>query len=228
MKKAGFWLMAGLLLLAPVLLSPATGADDKSVDGWIQLFDGKSLDGWKASTDAEGKGADAKTYNNWKVEDGAIVANGPRSHLFYVGNDPSNPAEFENFHFKAEIMTAPGSNSGIFFHSKYQADGWPKIGYEAQVNNTHGDPVKSASIYNIKKNFEIPAKDNEWFTEEIIVEGKHIITKIDGKTIIDYTEPDDIDRNKWPIKGLFALQAHDPKSVVKYRSVAVKPLPARK
>lgn len=204
--------MRKLMLTLSLLLLVAAPA--VAEEGWINLFDGKSLAGWKANELPE----------NWKVIDGAIVTSGPRSHLFYVGSDPNKPAEFKNFHFKADVMTTPGSNSGIFFHTKFQESGWPAIGYEAQVNNTHGDPVKTASLYNTVKNFEAPAKDNEWFTEEIIVEGKHVVTKVNGKTIVDYTEPGDKPGTVKLGKGLFALQAHDPKSSVKYKNIVVKPL----
>ena len=207
--------MVCALALAALLVAVAR-AKDKENGGWISLFNGKDLTGWKAN----------EKPDQWKVEDGAIVAHGDRSHLFYVGTDPNHPPEFKNFHFKAELMTEPKANSGIYFHTKWQNDGWPNTGYEAQVNNSHGDPVKTASLYNVEKNFTAPAKDNEWFTEEIIVEGKHIVTKVDGKTIIDYTEPDTLDREFPKLdKGTFALQAHDPGSTVRYRKIEVKPLP---
>jgi hypothetical protein len=204
------------VLAIVVLLSVAARAEDQKETGWISLFNGKDLTGWKANEKPE----------QWKVEDGAIVAHGDRSHLFYVGTDPNNPPEYKNFHFKAELMTEPKANSGIYFHTKWQNDGWPTTGYECQVNTSHGDPVKTASLYNVEKNFTAPSKDNEWFTEEIIVEGKHIITKVNGKTIVDYTEPDKLDRVYPKLdKGTFALQAHDPSSVVRYRKIEVKPLP---
>lgn len=204
--------MRGCLFALALLSLSATALAE---EGWISLFDGKTLDGWKANELPE----------NWKVIDGAIVTRGPRSHLFYVGKDENKPAEFTNFHFKAEVMTTPGSNSGLYFHTKFQPDGWPSVGYEAQVNNTHKDPVKTASLYNTVKNLEAPAKDDEWFTEEIIVEGKHIITKVNGKTIVDYTEPDDKKGTVKLSKGTFAIQAHDPMSSVKYKNIQVKPLP---
>ena len=94
--------------------------------GFEPLFDGKSLAGWKAS----------ENVDSWKVADGQIVCHGPRSHLFYVGPDAEHPAEFKDFHFKAEVMTKPGSNSGIFFHTKFQPEGWPTVVYEMQVNNS--------------------------------------------------------------------------------------------
>ncbi len=184
--------------------------------GFTSLFDGQSLKGWKASEHPE----------QWKVEDGKIVASGPRSHLFYIGDDPDHPAEFQNFDFKADVMTTPHSNSGIYFHTRFQESGWPQIGFEAQVNNSHGDPVRTASIYHIVKNFVAPAKDNEWFTEEIIVKGKNIVTKVNGKVICDYTEPPGVTGPMEKVdKGTFALQSHDPKSTTYYRNIRVKRLP---
>jgi hypothetical protein len=137
-------------------------ADD---EGWIKLFDGSTLKGWKANENPD----------QWKVQDGAIVATGNRSHLFYVGEDANKPAEFKNFHFKADVMTKPKANSGIYFHTKWLDEGWPiHAGMEAQVNQTQGDPVKTGSLYNVDKNFEAPAKDDEWFTYEIIVKAKKL------------------------------------------------------
>jgi hypothetical protein len=207
-------LAAGAALADDATKPGDVGKPDK--DGWITLFDGQTLNGWKVSENPE----------QWKVEDGKIVAAGPRSHLFYMGDDESKPAEFKNFHFKADVMTTPHSNSGIYFHTRYQAVGFPQIGFEAQVNNSHGDPVKTASIYHIVKNFVPPAKDNEWFTEEIIVKGKNIRTLVNGKVICDYTEPNGVTGPTEKIdKGTFAFQAHDPKSTTYYKNIKVKPLP---
>jgi len=189
---------------------------EPSADGWYSLFDGTSLDGWKINESPE----------TFAVRDGEIVVNGPRGHLFYEG--PVNNHDFKNFEFKAEVMTKPGSNSGIYFHTEF-GPGWPAKGYEVQVNNTHKDPKKTGGLYGIKDVFEIPAKDNEWFTEEIIVRGKHIITKVDDKTLVDWTEPEGFDAKAYPGRkvdhGTFALQGHDPKSEVHYRNIRVKPLP---
>ncbi len=184
-------------------------------EGFTQLFDGKSLSGWKASENTE----------SWKVEDGKLVCAGPRSHLFYVGE----LAPFDDFHFKAEVMTTPGSNAGIYFHTKYQDEGWPKFGYECQVNVSHKDPKKSSSLYAVENVADPGIKDNQWYTQEIIVKGQHITLKINGKTMVDYTEPDDkpADSKNFERRlgeGTFALQAHDPKSVVYFRNLQVKKL----
>jgi hypothetical protein len=107
--------------------------------------------------------------------------------------------------------------------------GWPDAGYEVQVNNTHKDPKKTGGLYGIKDVFEAPAKDNEWFTEEISVRGKHITVKVDGKTLVDWTEPEGFEAKNFPGRkvdhGTFALQGHDPGSEVRYKSIEVRPLP---
>jgi len=198
-----------LPVLGAVLGSQAWAADEKPEDGWIVLFDGKSLDGWKASENPE----------NWTIEEGAISGHGGRSHLFYVER------EFQNFHFKTDVMINKGGNSGIFFHSKVE-EGWPQQGYESQVNNTHGDPVKTGSLYYVVKLFESAAKDDEWWTQEIIVQGKRITMKVNGKTLYEYDEPEGVAGPHKLSQGLFAFQQHDPGSRVTIRKVEVMELPS--
>lgn len=209
--------MRSLSLCFALLLTGTTFADEK--DGFTTIFDGKSLDGWKKSTENE---------KSIRLEDGAIVANGNRCHLFYVGNDKP----FKNFHFAAEVMTKPSANGGIYFHTKYQEEGWPLTGHECQVNNSYSrDPQKTGGVYKVAKVLEAPAKDNEWFKYEIIVKGNHVVVKIDGKVTADYMETaeslakvEGIEPGRKIGEGTFALQAHDPGSTVLYRNIRVKRL----
>ena len=76
-----------------------------------------------------------------------VHGNGP-AHLFYDG--PVHNHDFKNFHLKAEVMTFPHANSGIYFHTKYQEEGWPAQGFECQVNQTHSDPKKTGGLYAVK------------------------------------------------------------------------------
>jgi len=205
-----------MLVCVLVFLTGCQPAEKMSVkeEGWESLFDGKTFNGWKAS----------ENKNSFSVRDGMIVAAGPRSHLFYAG--PIQNANFKNFELKAEVMTKPGSNSGIYFHTEYQETGWPSKGYEAQVNNTHTDWRKTGSLYAVKDVNESPAKDNEWFSEHIIVRDKRIIIKVNDKTMVDWTEPEDFTLEDQPGRklssGTFALQGHDPKSVVYFKNIMVK------
>lgn len=201
--------------IALFLVSSSTYAQQS--DGWISLFDGKSLDNWKVGKNAE----------TFSVENGSIVAHGMTAHLFYMGDIKNH--DFKNFEFKAEVMTTPGSNSGIYFHTQYQEDGWPSKGYEVQVNNSHTDWRRTGSLYSIQDVKEVYVKDNVWFTEYIKVEGKRVIIKINDKTVVDYTEPENLQRpagmeGRVISDGTFALQGHDPKSKVYFKNIMVKPL----
>ena len=201
----------------PAADEPVPPKAPKLGEGWVSLFDGKDLDGWKA----------AESPATFAVRDGMIVVNGPRGHLFYTGDVAKH--DFKDFEFRCDVMTTPGSNSGVFIHTRYQDTDWPKQGYEVQVNQTHADPQKTAGLYDVDKVLKTPAEDGKWFTLEIIVRGKRIITKVDGKTQVDYTEPETPERSadrtgRVLSSGTFALQGHDPKSKVYFANIMVKPL----
>ncbi|HLZ17043.1 MAG TPA: DUF1080 domain-containing protein [Cyclobacteriaceae bacterium] len=195
-----------------VLSAVQFAAYSQKADGgeWISLFDGRSFAGWKP----------AEHPATFTLADGMIVVFGERAHLFYEG--PAGNHNFKNFELSLQIMTTPGSNSGVFIHTEYQEEGWPKKGYEIQVNNTHTDWRKTASIYGVQDVKEAPARDDEWFTERIIVQGKKITIMINGKVVNEYTEPATGGRLS---SGTVALQGHDPKSKVYYKDVKIRLLP---
>jgi hypothetical protein len=189
-----------------------------STRGWVSLFDGKSLSGWKV-------GANAKTFS---VNNGMIVVHGKTAHLFYDG--PIKDHNFKNFQFKADVMTHKGANSGIYIHTAYQEGGWPSKGYEVQVNNSHTDWIRTGSLYGIENIKQVYVKDNEWFAMYITVLDKRVIVKINNKVVLDYTEPENVqrsagDKQRVLSSGTFALQGHDPNSLVYFKNIMVKPLP---
>ncbi len=204
------------LALACTAAKPATAVAATS-DGWVSLFDGKTLAGWRASEHPA----------TFQVEDGAIVVHGPRAHLFYEG--PVMNHEFQDFEFKAQVMTTPGSNSGIFFHTTYQEDGWPAKGYEVQVNNSQKDWRRTGSIYSFADIKEVLVPDDAWYTQQVIVRGKTVTVKLNGETVVEYTEPDNVERpangeGRRFSSGTFALQGHDPDSKVYFKDIMVRPL----
>ncbi|MEK7707350.1 MAG: DUF1080 domain-containing protein [Verrucomicrobiota bacterium] len=182
--------------------------------GFTPLMDGKTFDGWKMAEENK---------STWKIEDGAFVAHGNRCHLFYVGD----PKPFKNFHLKAEVMTEPNSNGGIYFHTKYQAEGWPKGGFESQVNCTHGDWIKTGSLWGVVNVGLTTAQDRKWWTQEIIVRGNSVTVLINGKKAIQYIEPAGAQPGEYERKlseGTFALQGHDPGSTIRYKNIRVQRL----
>ena len=210
--------MKRLIASVMVLFLFSCAASKSGSAKWISLFDGRSLNGWKVGDHAA----------SFKVENGTIVANGDVAHLFYDG--PVMDHNFKNFEFKASVMTTPGSNSGLYFHTQYQEKGFPKIGYEVQVNNSHTDWRRTGSLYAVSDVKELYVKDNEWYTESFTVLDKRVIIKINDKVVVDYTDPENEIKpgdmkGRINSSGTFALQGHDPKSKVFYKNIMVRPLP---
>lgn len=231
-----FAAVAGLAILAPA------PADDKKDEGWVQLFNGKDFTGWKIPNPPSGqfKGVketkndagkviafvgetkDGKDITLWQIKDGMIVGGGPASHIF-------TEIEAEDFRYRVEAMLNDKGNSGQYFRAKFEP-GFP-AGYEAQLNATHGDPIKTGSLYpdgrtklgQFKKDItvmnEAPHKPNEFFTQEVVAEGNHIQIFVNGKQTIDFKDP-----NNTYTKGHFALQGHDPGSIMTFKKVEYKPL----
>ncbi|OHB79704.1 MAG: hypothetical protein A2Z25_03135, partial [Planctomycetes bacterium RBG_16_55_9] len=220
MKKSSFQSKVLCIVLMIGYACPAKAADNE----WVSLFDGKTLDGWKASENQE----------TFSVYDGMIVAQGRRSHLFYVG--PAAGHDFKNFELTAEVQTAPKANSGIYFHTRFQETGWPEKGYEVQINNTHPgsgsyrELKRTGSLYAVRNVFKSPVKDNVWFTMHVKVEGRRIQVMLNDLPVVDYIEPDNPFRkgeNAGSVlsHGTFCLQGHDPDSKVCLRNIRVKVLP---
>lgn len=218
MKQATFFLFILLFNVNFSCGSMAQTSGKSDADGWVSLFNGKNLDGWKV-------GDNAATFS---VEDGLMKVAGERAHLYYVGEVENH--HFQNFELEAVVMTKPGANSGIYFHSQYQEGGWPLHGYEVQINNSGGDWKKTGSLYDIVEIRENYVSDDEWFTEYIKVDGDRVIVKVNDIVTVDYTEPENPKRegervNRILKGGTFAIQAHDPGSVIYFKEIKVRPLP---
>ena len=204
------------VILFSLVLTTICAFSQKNEKGFVSLFDGKTFTGWKVNEEHPA---------TFSIEDGTIKVAGDRTHLFYNGTVANH--DFKNFELKLKAKTMPGSNSGIFIHTTYQAKGWPNKGYEVQVNQTHDDWRKTGSLYSFNDVKENLVKDNEWYNYHISVIGKHIIIKVNDKVAVDYTEPDTLPEGRGErhlSAGTFALQGHDPKSVVYFKDIEVKVL----
>ena len=201
------------MLLTALAQAPATEP------GFTSLFNGKDWTGWKISNP-----------DSFRIEDGAIVANGSAGHAFYDG--PFRNHSFRNFELKVDVMTRANSNGGVYVLTEFQDKGFPAKGFEIQVNNSYvKDPVKSGSLYHVSDIKEAPAKDDEWFTEDITVQGDTITVKVNDKQLVQWTRPAEWKGNAEYDKrqmnetgGTIALQAHDPGSTVYYKNIRIKPL----
>jgi len=202
-------MIAWLAVITLGISACSTGGSATRSDGWVSLFDGQTLTGWRASENPA----------TFRVENGEIVVHGPRAHLFYDG--PVLNHEFTDFELKADVMTRPGANSGIFIRTAFQPADWPSRGYEVQVNNSHSDWRRTGSLYAVQDVREA-GRDNEWFTVQTIVRGRRVRVLIDGRQTVDYTEPAGAATRL--TGGTIALQGHDPGSEVHYKNIVIRSL----
>ena len=217
------------------LLTYAATAQDSHAADFMPLFDGKTLNGWTATEE---------NSTSFLVENGELICRGGKAHLFYTG-DIGN-ADYKNFELKLKIKTTANSNSGVYFHTKYQKKGWPKAGFEAQVNSAHTDPRRTGSLYGIVNVWvpqqveepylvkvdksgevfilqpEAPSTDDEWFDYHIKVQDNSIFIKVNGVTTVNWTQPEDWTKDRKIGNGTIALQAHDPKCEVHYKDIKIR------
>lgn len=212
-----------VVILLSALFAPTTSADD-----WVSLFNGRDLSGWRANNDPE----------SFTVADGAlrVQASGKTSaHLFYVGERQEGFEAFRNFELEAVCRAEPSSNGGIFIHTDMSIRDAQKHlakGYEVQLNSTAKEKRKTGSLYAVLDLDQSAVDETKWFTVRVVVRGKRITVALDGKQVVDYTEPADVVRPKEragrvfsAAGGAIALQAHDAGSVWYFRDIRVKRLP---
>ena len=201
-----------LMATVPALLLVLTSANVIADDGeWVALFDGKTMDGWEV---IGRKGSD------WKVEDGALAGSGQASMLVHT----SGP--YKNFRYRAEVKISDGGNSGLYFRTT-RKPGFSD-GYEAQIDSTHTDPIRTGSLYGMCHVYDRLVEPDTWFTYEIEVRDNvwrgranvRIKVTIDGKELYEH-----LDFEQQFKEGHFAFQHHDPGSIVHIRKVEVMELP---
>lgn len=177
---------------------------------WVALFDGKSLDGWEKI---------GKEDSKWEVIDGALSGSGPASMLVCT------KGPYKNFRYRAEIKINDKGNSGLYFRTTRK----PSFsdGYEAQIDSTHTDPIRTGSLYGMCHVYDQLVKPDAWFTYELEVrddvwrgrEMTRIKITVDGRELFEY-----LDFDKTFKEGHFAFQQHDPGSRVNIRNVEVQEL----
>lgn len=212
-------LFIGTAVLLPV---PTSSADE-----WQPLFNGKDLTGWRANVMPEA----------FSVVDGAIRVNASResAHLFYVGNRKEGLVRFKNFELEATVRGEPSSNSGIYFHtdmSVSNAKNHLAKGYEVQLNSTEKEKRKTGSLYAVVDLDQSPVDETKWFRVRIRVQEKHITIALNDRQVVDYAEPEGVQRPAEragrlldPNGGAIALQAHDPGSVFYFKEIRIRCLP---
>lgn len=209
---------------AVVMMLGAIAAPVQAQSGWVTILDAKSFKDWKVAPESPTSrveetatvkrvvAGDSLHDGRWTFKDGVLHGEGGVSHIF------SPRGDYENFTYRAEIKIKDKGNSGQYFRTTF-GNGFPN-GYEAQVNSTHTDPVRTGSLYGFVKVLDQLVPPDSWFTQEVTAVGNHIVIKVNGKTTVDY-----VDTKNTHAKGHFAFQQHNLGSEVWIRNVQVKELP---
>lgn len=198
--------LAVLFSAVAITLSTASAEDGK----WVSLFNGTSLEGW------ERVGNESSV---WEVQEGAIQGSGEASMLV------NTTGPYKNFRYRAEVKINDKGNSGLYFRTT-RKPGFSD-GYEAQIDSTHTDPIRTGSLYGFCHVYQQHVKPDTWFTYELVVrddiwrgrEMTRIQITVDGNELYEY-----LDFDKTFKLGHFAFQQHDPGSKVSIRKVEVMEL----
>lgn len=190
------------LLAASMTFSPIASA--QSGDGWKVLLDGNSMDGWNKVGDT-----------NWRVEDGAVVADklGGKDAAFLVSKD-----KYKDFQLVIEFWASDDANSGIYMRCADAEKLTDRTCYEAQIFDRRADPTYGSG--SIMHHVEIdPAQmvkvGGKWNTYEITAKGRDLTVKLNGTDTAKL-------RNGMFSEGPIGLQ-HGA-GTIKFRKVAIKPL----
>ena len=198
-----FFLFSALLVFS----SSASAQNNQ----WVSLFDGATMAGWERVGNEK---------SVWKVIDGSLSGSGPPSMLV----NTSGP--YKNFRYRAEIKISDGGNSGLYFRTT-RKPGFLD-GYEAQIDSTHTDPIRTGSLYGMCNVYKKLVEPDTWFEYEIEVrddkwrgrELTRIKIIVNGDELYEF-----MDFEKTFKEGHFAFQHHDPESIVHIRKVEVMKLP---
>lgn len=213
-------------LISLMCLSIVTGVSRG--EEWQALFNGQDLASWRANFDPE----------SFTVVDGAIrvqALSEKRAHLFFVGDRTEGLERFKNFELEATVRAEPNSNGGIFVHTEMTTRDAARHlakGYEVQLNSTEKEKRKTGSLYAIVDLDSSPVDETKWFKVRVVVQDKRIIVSLDGQQVVDYIEPEGVQRPPTRAGRLFAaegdglaLQAHDNGSVWFFKDIRIKRLP---
>ena len=219
--------------------SPAPGYEGERGLGWVSLWD-DTLNGWIESggvvdwTSAHWYGRldremvwptvdNTLAGESFRLDGDILIVEGGQRNLFYDGWIAGG--YFKNFEFKVDVYTYPGSASGVYFHTRYEEEGPPAVGYEAQINASRAGESKTGSLVGAGELETAPHGDNEWFSYYIKVDGKNVTVKVNDETVNEFTEPADVDGPASLRRGTIGLESVGSDSRVDFRNPMIRLLP---
>jgi hypothetical protein len=194
-----FGFLAAITLSATQMAFPAAA---QTGEGWITLLDGRTMGDW-----------DRVGESNWRLEDGAVVADKRTSkeNAFLLSKN-----SYKDFALYVEFWASDDANSGIYFRCSDPKQLTDKTCYEANIFDQRKDPTygTGAIVHYVEVN-PMPKAGGKWNTYEITAKGRQIILVLNGQKTAEL-------RNNIWTEGPIALQHAE--GVIKFRKIAIKPL----
>src|SRR5262245_56991426 len=157
------------LIIAAVALAAAPRATGQTGPGWVSLFDGKTI----------GPAWDRVGETNWRVEDGAIVADKRTSQgaAYLV-----TKAKYKDFQVYAEFWASDDANSGIFLRCQDPTTITDRSCYEVNIFDQRQDPTYgTGGIVHFAEVHPMPKAGSTWNTYEITAQGRQITVLLNGE-----------------------------------------------
>lgn len=200
-----------LLLVGFAAFSYAHQASGRTDAGWITLFDGKNLDNFDKVGDA-----------NWRVEDGAAVAD--KGDGFLVSKNA-----YTDYQIRAEFWVDADANSGVFIRCTDPQKIASATAYEVNIWDARPDPsYGTGAIVGVGKVNSMPKTAGKWNVYEIIAKGSTFTVTLNGQTTVDGAQDAKFASGRIALQHGLGLKddkgvASD-KGVVRFRKVEIKPL----
>jgi hypothetical protein len=202
---------AALLLAGVAALPLAHRASGQTDAGWVTLFDGKNLDNFNKVGNA-----------NWRIEDGAIVAD--KGNGFLVTKNT-----YTDYQIRAEFWIDGEANSGIFIRCTDPEKIGSASAYEVNIWDARPDPTYgTGAIVNVGKVDPMPHAAGKWNVYEITAKGSTFTVTLNGQKTVDGAQDAKFASGKVALQHGLGLK--DAKGVeadggtVKFRKVEIKPL----
>ncbi len=197
LTTCAFALAAGVFASAAIMSAGA-----QTGDGWVTLLDATKMGEW-----------DRVGESNWRMEDGALVADKRTgegaAHL--VSKTP-----YKNFEMIVEFWASDDANSGIFLRCANPKQITDRSCYEVNIFDQRPDPTYgTGGIVHFAEVNPMPKAGGKWNTFEISAKGRLISVKMNGQKTVEL-------HNGLFVEGPFTLQHGS--GVIKFRKVAIKPL----
>jgi hypothetical protein len=205
-------LLASLVVL--ILVTPLAFAQAGNKKSWVALFNGKDLSGWKNNGEEK-----------WVVDEGAILGESTVGKYGYLTTEKT----YSNFKLRLRFKCETNGNSGVFTRSRITGDS-PKTGPDIVGMQVEVDPTRhTGGIYESGGRgwVAMPTPEGEraikprgWNKLEILAQGNHYVTRLNGKQIVDFT-----DSAPKFTEGVIGLQLHTGGGVkIRFKDIYIQEL----